>query len=136
MESLDFVNSLKDTLITYTCERGTFDTTIQHAHPKEMEQLEKDLQELAQYRALAEQIGCPLEVVFRALKDGFYVDKEQVEKQPAWENNKGLTKIGSSKYFRLNMWYKTIEVEREIHYLEVELSDYKKTWWLKEDKSE
>jgi len=83
-----------------------------------------------------DKIGCPLEVMFRALNDGFYVDKEQVEKEPAWENNKGLSQIGCPKYFKLNLWYKTIEVDRAGHYLEIKLSDYKKTWWLKADRSE
>lgn len=91
---------------------------------------------LGKLEDLEEEIGCPLEILFRALEDGFYVDKEQVEKEPAWENNKGLTKIGCPKYFKLNMWYKTIEVDREGQYLEIELSDYKKSWWLKEDRSE
>ncbi len=136
MESLEFVNSLKDTLITYTCERGTFDTTIQHAHLKEMEQLEKDLHELAQYRALAEEIGCPVDVLHKALKDGFYVDMTQVKKIPNWEEPTGIKYIGCPKYFRFNLWYKTIEVDRFGHYLEVQLKDYKKTWWLKADRSE
>ena len=113
-----------------------------HVLTEEMEKecitdkIKKLTDKLGKLEDLEEEIRCPLEVVFRALKDGFYVDKEQVEKEPAWENNKGFTQIGCPKYFKLNLWYKTIEVDREGHYLEIELSDYKKTWWLKADQSE
>jgi len=109
------------------------DTYIIHDNVANIKEL---LIELHNYKQLEEEIGCPLDIVIRALKDGFYVDKEQVEKEPTWENNKGLVQIGCPKYFKLNLWYKTIEVDREGHYLEIELSDYKKTWWLKADRSE
>lgn len=127
MESLEFVNSLKDTLITYTCERGTFDTTIQHAYTKEMEQLETGLQELAQYRALAEQIGCPLEVYAQLKYDTHIFDQDGVK----WF----LEAISKDNYIT------TIRIVRgeekaESLYKQFKLSDYKKTFWLKQDRSE
>ena len=92
---------------------------------------------LRDYEDLEEELGCPLEVVFKALDKGFYVDTKKIEKNPAWENPKPrYMEIGCTKYFRLNLWYKTIEVDRYNNYLEINLNDYKKTWWLKEDKSE
>lgn len=124
MESLEFVNSLKDTLITYTCERGTFDTTIQHAYTKEMEQLETGLQELAQYRALAEQIGCPLDVLAKLVLQNCFYD--------------------GNKYIRADIGFVNEEEDKEAGYRVGEsamgedfwIKDYKKTWWLKQDRSE
>ena len=97
----------------------------------------KVMNELLQYKDLEEQLGCPLDVVFKALDKGFYIDTKKVEKEPPWENPKErISLVGCPKYFRLNLWYKTIEVDRFGNYLEIWLKDYKKTWWLKKDKSE
>lgn len=95
------------------------------------------IEKLGKLEDLEEQLGCPLEVVFKALDKGFYIDTKKVEKEPSWEKPmKRISLVGCPKYFRLNLWYKTIEVDRFGHYLEIWLEDYKKTWWLKEDKSE
>ena len=98
--------------------------------------LEDELEYADKCHNLEEQLGCPLEVVFKALDKGFYIDTKKVEKEPSWENPKRISLVGCPKYFRLNLWYKTIEVDRFGNYLEIWLKDYKKTWWLKEDKSE
>lgn len=99
--------------------------------------IKEELDYANKYHNLEEQLGCPLEVVFKALDKGFYIDTKKVEKEPSWENPmERISFVGCPKYFRLNLWYKTIEVDRFGHYLEIWLKDYKKTWWLKEDKSE
>lgn len=67
---------------------------------------------------LEEQLGCPLEVVFKALTNGIYQEDGGRRKYPLIEYN-GATK----KFFFGFGTYCNVE-------------DYKKTWWLKEDKSE
>ena len=81
-------------------------------------------EELARYKQLEEQLGCPLEVVVKALKIGIYTNLKN------W-NREDLT-----KYFCLNLY----KVENECYLgnpiICVNLKDYKNTWFLKEDKSE
>lgn len=69
---------------------------------------------------LEEQIGCPFEVLFRALKDGIYHNEKFehpiliLDEDSFKENSFNLMVVGTIVY----------------------LKEYKKTWWLKEDKSE
>lgn len=96
---------------------------------------------------LEEQLGCPLDVMFKALDKGFVCEKFVVkqdnykdypEKWEQWkkENNNELQHIGNTKYLNLDMWYKIIYFSKGDTYMEIWLEDYKKTWWLREDKSE
>lgn len=87
------------------------------------------IDKLAIYEYLEEQIGCPLEVVVKAIYSGV-----------AYETKDGL--MESEPYVKLyydGMWFgldignKTWTKVDKDHF---KLSDYKKTWWLKEDKSE
>lgn len=74
---------------------------------------------LGKLEDLEEQIGCPLEVVVKALKIGIYTNLKN------W-NREDLT-----KYFCLNLY--NIETEWFLGnpIILVNLKDYKKTWWLK-----
>ena len=101
----------------------------------------KDKQEfinkLGMIEDLEEQLGCPLEVVAKALSRGFYIDINKIEIDPPLENpTEDLLLVNCPKDFRLNLWYGRIEVSSFGHYLEIYLKDYKKTWFLKEGKSE
>ena len=101
----------------------------------------KDKQEfinkLGRIEDLEEQIGCPLDVVFTALSRGFYIDINKVEIDPPLQNPiEELLLVNCPKDFRLNLWYERIEVASFGHYLEIYLKDYKKTWFLKNDKGE
>ena len=73
---------------------------------------------------MEEQLGCPLDVVVKALKIGIYTNLKN------W-NREDLT-----KYFCLNLY--NIETEWFLGnpIILVNLKDYKNTWFLKEDKSE
>ena len=79
--------------------------------------------ELLAYRQLAEQIGCPLEVFIKAILNGIYTDI-----------------VGS--YFDDDFWVKThwdgqypcFVFQGQCRW--VKSCDYKKSWWLKADKSE
>lgn len=78
---------------------------------------------LGELEDIEEEIGCPIEVVFKALKNGIYL-----------EESKSIT---TSIYYHILEnefvieWYKS----KEDYGYEL-LKDYKKTWWLREDKTE
>lgn len=68
---------------------------------------------------LQEELGCPLDVVFKAAA------QKKVFAGTCWLGNLCLEKID-------NVWWLTNGWTA----YSVRLKDYKKTWWLKEDKSE
>lgn len=77
---------------------------------------------LGKLEDLEEQLGCPLEVVFEALKQGYiYVYDNHY-------NFDNYTKTKSKITFNNNKFY--IGFARLIRRLE----DYQKTWWLKGEK--
>ena len=125
--------------LIYNCKR--------EINKEEMEILNQASAIYNTYNQLTEQLGCPLEVVFKALDKGFLCEKFVVKKDnyedypEKWEQwkkeyNNELQHIGNTKYLNFDLWYKTIYFSRGDTYMEVWLEDYKKTWWLKEDKSE
>lgn len=92
-----------------------------------IENLRRDNQllkeENAKYKQLEEQLGCPLEVRERALTNGIYIKNID----------------GDMVNFKVMLVYKNKELGyyfRIVNDGVVLLKDYKKTWFLKEDKSE
>jgi len=71
---------------------------------------------------LDEQLGCPLEVVFKALKDGIFIENI----------------YGEIINFKCRLAYKNEELGWYFNIINgyVMVKDYKKTWWLRKDKSE
>ncbi len=87
---------------------------------------------LGKLEDLEDELGCPIEVVFKALKEGFYTQTMHHTKQDnTWLgiNDLGYTKEIFCMYFDENMSNIETCVERD-------LKDYKKTWWLNGDRSE
>lgn len=90
----------------------------------------KDKQEfinkLGRLEDLEEEIGCPLEVMLKALKYGFY------DKYGNWYKDYDF----NLKYDWLlsNPNDKYLIFDGEDIYFDLKLRDYKKTWFLKEDK--
>lgn len=76
----------------------------------------KAIEKLGKLEDLEEQLGCPLEVMFKALEEGIIINNT-LEKLPS------LLKLNS-----INKW--CFEMRAEIYFL----SDYQKTWWLKGEK--
>ena len=76
------------------------------------------LHKLCQHEDVEEELGCPLEVVFKALKEGIYQSDGGRRKYPTIEYNEATKKF----YFTFGTY--------------CNVDDYKKTWWLREDKSE
>jgi hypothetical protein len=80
------------------------------------------IQKLGKLEDLEEELGCPLEVVLKALKNGI-VDIENHE-----HRHIHLRDNGTSNYPKGWMFH-------TFHFTyEFSLSDYKKTWWLKGEK--
>lgn len=79
--------------------------------------LQNCINKLGKLEDLEEQLGCPLEVVFKALEEGIIINNT-LEKSPS------LLKLNS-----INKW--CFEMRAEIYFL----SDYQKTWWLKGEKT-
>lgn len=105
------------------------------------------------YNKLSEELGCPLEVVFKAIDKGIKTKKhydlgsgqefkeyiEVVEPHLTF-TSVGLDWLDENEYFQdyANEWcfhfkdYRYIENEENDEYeCLVKLSDYQKTWWLK-----
>jgi len=84
--------------------------------------VESELDYASKCHNLEEQLGCPLEVVIKALKNEIYtldLPREDLTKQ-----------VGLKLSNRENEWYLSNEK------MCVNLKDYKTLFWLKEDKSE
>lgn len=80
------------------------------------------IDKLAIYEDLEEQLGCPLEVMFKALKKGIFTKDLPSEKIVKWYGR--LSNVETE-------WY--LSDDNKVC---VNIKGYKKTWWLKEDKSE
>ncbi|MBO7212560.1 MAG: hypothetical protein J6V44_16380 [Methanobrevibacter sp.] len=79
--------------------------------------------EIAKYKQLKKDLNCPLEVVFKALMNGIYIENIYDE----------MTN------FKCRLTYKNEELGWYFNFINngyVLLKDYKKTWWLKENKEE
>jgi hypothetical protein len=82
--------------------------------------LQNAYDKLGKLEDLEEQLGCPLEVFVKALKNGIYYDDKF--EHPVFILDKDN--------------FKTKDYHLLVTGTIVYLKDYKKTWWLKKDKSE
>ena len=82
------------------------------------------VEKLGRLEDLEEELGCRLEVVFKALKDGIiYFEDNTYSVDFGLENNSG------SWFFTI---YDNLTSNKDI----IHLKDYQKTWWLKGEKNE
>jgi len=98
------------------------------------------IQKLGKLEDLEEELGCPLEVLVKALTNGVYViDEETKEFQWILRGLHTFTGEGlgtSAGFSDDRIWRKKVNkagIEFSPNYF---WNDYKKTWWLKEDRSE
>lgn len=82
---------------------------------------DKVYNKLGQIEDIEDELGCPLEVIFKALKDGIVVDNKT-----RWHTTVSLinVKLDNNYYFSIG------------DYPLYKLKDYRKTWWLTEDLGE
>lgn len=78
---------------------------------------------LNELKDIKEQLGCPLEVVFKALNEGVSI---KVEHLPDVIERPRLYYSDDFKCYCLELLFGEYVIK---------LSDYQKTWWLKEEKS-
>ena len=83
---------------------------------------------LGKLEDLEEEIGCPLEVVEKAIKNGIYTKESELDNKLELFEVRGIEKNGVSVISKFCSY-------AECDFI-CEYKDYKKTWWLKEDKSE
>lgn len=91
------------------------------AYQNENESLVKDIEK---YWKIEQELGCPLEVVFKAIKQGY------IWIYDSHYNIDDYTKTKSKITFNNNKFY--IGFARDTRRLE----DYQKTWWLEGEKNE
>ena len=87
------------------------------------------VQKLGKLEDLEEQLGCSLDVAFKALKDGIHIEEVK------------FPYISFEKYVVRGIGLNGLDVISNIcSFGECDFTcyykDYKKTWWLKEDRSE
>lgn len=102
-----------------------------------LDMIDKDIEDcrtkLGKCEDLEEEIGCPVKVIYKALTDGVYTEVDTYGK----DAGNGL------RYFKeIYISINGIELLHNSMFKGIEsigirqLKDYKKTWWLKPDKSE
>ena len=100
---------------------------------------EELVRKLGKLEDLEEELGCPIEVIAKALKNGIYTyydcltgtlpfDSDYEFEDEFWHCENIYFGVNPFGNITLMFGYK-----KEDH---LELSDYKKTWWLRKDKSE
>ena len=109
----------EDTLKQIYVKLGKIENVMKDHAIESIDYLEECIKRSDRYGELEEQIGCPIDVFFRALNEGIY--------------NEGMKHFNIEHYFADRNSF-------DIHYnhsvLVFKVSDYKKTWWLKADRSE
>ena len=94
------------------------------AYQNENENLVKDIEK---YWEIEQELGCPLKVVFKALKDGIILENGKLY-------HCSLSFHKRQKYS--NEDYILICYENGESVVGVNVKHYKKTWWLKGEKNE
>ena len=85
---------------------------------------------LGKLEDIEDELGCPLDVVFKALKEGFYFISDLFCKNVF--TKQFIDRVLLYYSDELNCYCFSIGYRND----RICLKDYKKTWWLKEDKSE
>ena len=107
-------------------EKNKFDTHYGISISKNL--LQSAYDKLGKLEDLEEQLGCPLEVVFKALMNGIYTKESELDEELELFEVRGIEKKGVSV---ISKFCSYAECDFTCEY-----KDYKKTWFLKKDKSE
>ncbi len=106
------------------------------------EEISNIIVKLGKLEDLEDELGCPLEIVLNLIKNSNKLD-EHYHTQDIWFEYEGQVIYGS--FLRLGfednkfVFYVEANLPNSIYDIETTIlyvKDYKKTWWLKEDKSE
>ena len=106
----------------------------------EYETEEKIVNKLGKLEDLEEQIGCPLDVIHKAMMNGFYDSKTHTFYDSKNYDIKYCVDRDGFNYARIEAYEDISKINDNIYTLkcciDVWCSDYKKTWFLKADRSE
>ena len=120
-------NKIDNLCCIHSIREGYFDAykeTQDDDFCKDIPEMIEALETIKTVVDLQKELGCPLKVIFKALRDGIYIyDKWNYGEQmlhyiPVLKNGEFVCGFGNKEYY-IRM-----------------LSDYKKTWWLRPDRSE
>ena len=100
------------------------DDYINESEEKNKIYVQEELDYAEKCHNLEKELGCPLEVLFKAMGHCVYDENGRGYYIEHYYQERGVYQIHS-------VLYKGRIVEKGFN-----LKDYKKTWWLKEDKSE
>lgn len=106
----DEINELENKIIELSADLGLYQN--------ENENLTKDIEK---YWGIEQELGCSLDVVFKALNEGIYIATEKID-----------FFLRPRLYFSDD--YKNWCFELAFGGYVVHLKDYQKTWWLKGEK--
>ena len=106
---------------------GRLENLLEKYNISDLEYLERCIIDHDKYGELGEQLGCSLEIAFKALKDGIYVEDKAFN---TFEKH-DVRGIGLKSLSVISKICDYAECDFSCYY-----EDYKKTWWLKEDKTE
>jgi hypothetical protein len=90
----------------------------------------EEITKLGKLEDLEEQLGCPLDVVFKALLNGVYESyTDYGDNNSIKIRHREVRGIGEYGLIVINLLCSYAECDETFEY-----KDYKKTWWLKETK--
>jgi hypothetical protein len=90
-----------------------------------------EITKLGELEDLEEQLGCPLDVAVKALLNGIYESYTDFSDNTTKTRHRDVRGVGEYGLIVINILCHYAECDETFEY-----KDYKKTWWLKEDKSE
>ena len=124
MSDREFINNLIS--VYFSNATNPYQTTLNNAVVNRLNdianKLEKQEKENSKYKQLEEQLGCPLDVVFKALTNGVYYEDV----------------ANCMKYMVVDL-HLNLEGEYVLYFDDEEYlltKNYKKTWWLMKNKEE
>jgi len=118
---------------------GELEDLLQSYNVKDLKELDKLLEMATTYEELSKQLGCPLDFIFKVLQaPKIYIDKMNVRS----EYDNSFKFHSKSNNYIINPYAidgkkpEFLFVDRWSSGYDLRLKDYKKTWFLKEDRSE
>ena len=94
------------------------------------------MQKYLLYEKLSEQLGCPLEVVFKALEENISFQRKDIITNDIYILEGFDSYIVYNKGRKIYELHTTFKAERNNWLANLDLKDYQKTWWLKGEKDD
>ena len=130
MTDREFINKLINNYFSHSID--AHQATFHNAITNRLNEIADKLDKYKEYKNLEEQIGCSFDILFKALTDGVWVEVDPID--ISFENPETMY---LEEFVSLEKKLDgTLCLNARDYVDELELKDYKKTWWLKKDKSE